>query len=38
MAAKKSRDQRKWREETVAKKAAALEKENAILRAQVSVL
>lgn len=38
MAAKKSRDQRKLREETVAMRAGLLEKENAVLRAQLSNL
>ena len=36
MAAKKSRDQRKVREGQVCQRATLLEKENAVLRAQVS--
>jgi hypothetical protein len=36
LAAKKSRDQRKTREDTVAYRAGSLEKENAVLRVQVS--
>ena len=35
LAAKKSRDQRKFREEAVAQRAEMLERENAMLRAQV---
>merc|ERR1712079_482067 len=38
LAAKKSRDQRKQREESVALRAGFLEKENAVLRAQLSNL
>ena len=38
IAAKKSRDQRKQREESVALRAGFLEKENAVLRAQLSNL
>ena len=37
-AAKKSRDQRKMREDTIAMRATFLEKENAILRTQVLAL
>ena len=35
MAAKKSRDQRKFREDALSGRANVLEKENAVLRAQV---
>ena len=38
LAAKKSRDQRKEREDTVASKADDLEKDNSVLRVQVSQL
>lgn len=38
MAAKKSRDARKAREDEIAIRASFLEKENAILRAQVGTL
>ena len=38
LAAKKSRDQRKFREEAVAQRAEALERENAMLRTQVGWL
>ncbi len=38
LAAKKSRDQRKVREDTVSRRASALEKENAVLRAQVRII
>ena len=38
MAAKKSRDQRKLREEAISMRASFLEKENAILRTQVTTL
>ena len=38
MAAKKSRDQRKFREEAIAQRAEALERENAMLRTQVTAL
>jgi hypothetical protein len=37
LAAKKSRDQRKVREDTVSVRAEALEKENAVLRVQVKI-
>ena len=38
LAAKKSRDQRKMREDAIAMRASLLEKENAVLRTQVSAL
>ena len=38
LAAKKSRDQRKMREDAIAIRATFLEKENAVLRTQVSAL
>lgn len=38
LAAKKSRDARKSREEQIALRACFLEKENAVLRAQVTTL
>ena len=38
LAAKKSRDQRKIREDQICQRATLLEKENAVLRAQVELL
>ena len=38
LAAKKSRDQRKMREDAIAMRSSFLEKENALLRTQVSAL
>ena len=38
LAAKKSRDQRKMREDAIAIRASFLEKENSVLRTQVSAL